>query len=73
MPTTKRYRVVVSWSHRKWGPQMQKQAAEGSSIRRALNSALLDFFSDSNSRKERRDAHEHLRAEIWREKKQRRT
>ncbi len=69
MPTTKSYRVLVSWIHRKWGPQSAKLAAEGSSIRRALNTALLSFFSDSNSRRQRRDAHEHLRVEIWRQKK----
>lgn len=69
MATTKRYRVVVQWQHRKWGPQMEKLAAEGSSIRRALNNALLGFFSDASSRERRRDAHVHLRAEIWRQKK----
>lgn len=69
MPTTKRYRAVVSWVHRKWGPQSMKVASEGSSIRRALNAALLSFFSDSNSRQQRRDAHEHMRVEIWRLKK----
>jgi hypothetical protein len=66
MPSTKRYRLLVSWSHRKWGPQTMKLAAEGSSIRRALNSALLGFFSDKNSRPQRLDAHAHLRVEIWR-------
>ena len=67
MPTTKRYRVLVHWVHRKWGPQSMKLAAEGSSIRRALNNALLSFFSDSTSRKQRLDAHAHLRCEIWRQ------
>lgn len=66
MPTTKRYRVLVSWSHRKWGPQQEKLAAEGSSIRRALNNALLGFFSDASNRERRRDAHTNLRVEIWR-------
>lgn len=68
MATTKRYRVVVQWTHRKWGPQSEKLAAEGSSIRRALNSALLGFFSDASNRERRRDGHAHLRAEIWRTK-----
>jgi hypothetical protein len=68
MATTKRYRVLVSWTHRKWGPKTEKLAAEGSSIRRALNAALLGFFSDSSNRNQRRDAHAHLRCEIWREK-----
>ena len=67
MPTTKRYRVLVHWVHRKWGPQSMKLAGEGSSIRRALNNALLSFFSDSTSRKQRLDAHAHLRCEIWRQ------
>ena len=66
MATTKRYRVVVQWQHRKWGPQMEKLAAEGSSIRRALNSALLGFFSDASNRERRRDAHVNVRVEIWR-------
>jgi hypothetical protein len=66
MPTTKRYRVLVSWVHRKWGPQSEKLAGEGSSIRRALNAALLGFFSSKSSRDRRRDAHAHLRCEIWR-------
>lgn len=69
MPTTKRYRLLVSWCHRKWGPQTEKLAGEGSSIRRALNSALLGFFSDASSRERRRDAHAHVRVEIWRHKK----
>lgn len=66
MPTTKRYRIVVQWQHRKWGPQTEKLSAEGSSIRRALSSALLGFFSDSTNRDRRRDAHKQLRCEIWR-------
>jgi len=45
---------------------MEKLAAEGSSIRRALNSALLGFFSDASNRERRRDAHIQLRLEIWR-------
>ena len=61
------YRCVIHWTHRKWGPQMEKVAAQGSSIRRALNSALLAFFKDASSRQKRRDAHAHLRVECWRE------
>lgn len=48
---------------------MEKLAAEGTSIRRALNNALLGFFSDASSRERRKDAHAQLRAEIWRVKK----
>jgi hypothetical protein len=66
MPAMRKYRVVVTWTHRKWGPQMEKLAAEGSSARRALNAALLGFFSDASSRKQRLDAHQHFRVEIWR-------
>ena len=66
MPTTKRYRTVVKWTHRKWGPQSEKLASEGSSIRRALSAALLGFFSDRSNREKRRDAHAHLHCEIWR-------
>ena len=54
------------WTHRKWGPQTEKLAAEGSSARRALNNALLGFFSDKSNRERRRDAHAHFRAEVWR-------
>ena len=71
MPSTRRYRVVVQWHHRKWGPQMSKVSSQGSSIRRALNAALLSFFKSltSSQRRDRLDAHVHLRCEIWREKK----
>lgn len=61
-----RYRIVLNWTHNKWGPQMEKLAAEGSSARRALNAALLAFFKDKSKRTQRRDAHAHFRAEIWR-------
>ena len=63
------YRVTVWWTHRRWGPQFHKTHEEGSSARRALNKALLSFFSDKNHRADRADAHAHLRAEICREKK----
>jgi hypothetical protein len=46
---------------------MEKLAAEGTSARRALNSALLGFFSDASNREKRRDAHRHFRTEIWRQ------
>lgn len=59
---------MVSWTHRKWGPQSEKVSAEGSSIRRAINAALLGFFSDRSNREKRRDAHTHLRVEAWRVK-----
>ena len=68
MPTTRRYRVLVQWSHRKWGPQHHKTASNGSSIRRALNAALHAFFSDKTNRNQRKDAPAQLRCEIWREK-----
>ena len=68
MASTRRYRIVVSWTHRKCGPQTEKLPAEGSSIRRALNSGLLSFFNSPPKRDQRRDAHAHLRAEIWRTK-----
>ena len=66
MAATKRYRCVIQWKHRKFGPQMEKASAEGTSIRRALNHALLGFFSESSSRKLRADAHAELQVQIWR-------
>src|SRR5271155_1533814 len=53
----RKYKVLIKWSHRKWGPKIESFSAEGTSIRRALNNALLGFFSDKTSREERRDAH----------------
>ena len=61
-----RYRVLVQWTHRKFGPQTERLAAEGTSARRALNAALLGFFSDRTNRQKRRDAHKQFRCEIWR-------
>ena len=61
-----RYRVLIHWTHRKWGPQTEKLAAEGTSARRALNAALLGFFSDASNRNQRRDAHGGFKVEIWR-------
>jgi hypothetical protein len=66
MATTRKYRVLISWTHRKWGPQQERQTAEGSSIRRALSNALLAFFSDKSSRDRRRDAHTNLDVKIRR-------
>jgi hypothetical protein len=66
MAKARKYRGTIYWTHRKWGPQMEKLGGEGTSIRRALNNALLGFFKDKNNREKRRDAHTHLRAEIWR-------
>lgn len=66
MPTTRRYRVVVHWTHRKWGPKTEKLSALGSSARRALNAALRAFFSDKSRRQERRDAHAAFRCDVWR-------
>jgi hypothetical protein len=64
------YRCVIEWNHRKWGPQMQKSVAEGTSIRRAINNALLAFFSDTSQREHRRDAHAHIEIKAWRVKKE---
>ena len=58
--------MVIQWDHHYLGTQMERVASEGSSIRRALNSALLGFFSSNSSRLKRSDAHTHLRCEIWR-------
>jgi len=66
-----RYRVIVKWQHRKWGPQTERLAAEGTSVRRALNNALLGFFSDKSNRERRRDAHKGLTVEAWRIKQPR--
>ena len=63
------YRFTIQWNHRKWGPQMEKTAAEGTSLRRALNKALHDFFSNKSKHHERRDAHTDLQVHAWRPKK----
>src|SRR5271163_1428183 len=62
----RKYKVLIKWSHRKWGPKIESFSAEGTSIRRALNNALLGFFSDKTSREDRRDAHTQLDAYITR-------
>jgi hypothetical protein len=69
MPRQNRYRVLVGWTHHKWGPQREKLAAEGTSIRRAINNALLGFFSDTTMREKRRDAHAQIHLEAWRLKR----
>jgi hypothetical protein len=61
-----RYRVVVMWIHRKWGPQTERLAAEGTSVRRAIGNALLGFFSDKSNRERRRDAHKDIVVQAWR-------
>ena len=66
MSTTRTYRVVINWTHRKYGPNFRKCIAEGSSIRRAIANALLAFFSEKPERKARLDAHAHIRVEAWR-------
>jgi len=60
------YRVLIKWRHRKWGPQTEETAAEGSSIRRAIAAALLAFFSNSSNRDRHRDAHSSLIVSAWR-------
>lgn len=69
MSRTNRYRLVIRWQHRKLGPQMEKASAEATSIRRAINNALLSFFSNSSSRRERSDAHAQIEVQCWRVKK----
>jgi hypothetical protein len=62
----RRFRILVKWTDPKWGPQTEKLAAEGTSARRAINNALLGFFSDASRRKERRAAHQQVTVEAWR-------
>lgn len=70
MAAMRRYRCLIRWTHRKFGPQFVKTASEGSSIRRAINAALLSFFSDrSAGPRARVDAHAHLEVQCWREKR----
>jgi len=61
-----RYRIVVRWTHRKWGPQMERLAAEGTSVKRAISNALLGFFSDRSNRERRREAHKEIEVTAWR-------
>ena len=68
MSARRKYRVVIGWTHRKWGPNQTRTTAEGTSIRRALSNALLAFFSEAKGGQERRDAHTHIRVEAWRVK-----
>lgn len=62
------YRVTIKWQHHRWGPQIDKLATEGTSIRRALNNALLAFFSRMKNRKGVLDAHKKLSVDIERTK-----
>lgn len=62
----RKYTVVINWTHKKWGPQTEKLAGEGSSIRRGINGALRDFFGNKQQQRHRRDAHAHVRIEAWR-------
>ncbi len=66
MAQRRRYRCAIWWRHKKWGPQLEKCAAEGTSIRRAINNALLGFFSDSGARDLRKDAHAYIEVKCWR-------
>jgi hypothetical protein len=68
MPSSRTYRLILQWQDRRWGPQLHKTAEQGSSIRRAINKALLSFFSDKNRRKERGDAHVALTLSVCRMK-----
>jgi hypothetical protein len=63
------YRLVIQWNDRRWGPQLHKTSEEASSIRRAANQALKDFFTDSARRKERADAHVSLTLSVQRVKR----
>jgi hypothetical protein len=71
MSTPHKYRCLVKWTHRTFGPQWEKGSAEGTSIRRAANHFLLGWFSSAKNRPRNAiaDAHAHLQLEIWREKK----
>lgn len=62
----RKYRVTIRWQHRRFGDDFTKTTAEGSSIRRALNSALLEFFKNKEQRERRRDAHADLAVTIHR-------
>jgi len=70
MSSRKTYRLVLTWQHRKWGPQMAKLTAEGTTIRRAIANALLGFFSETTTKKDRRDAHVSLTLTATRMKKE---
>ncbi len=70
MPRRATYRCLIQWKHRKWGPQMEKCTAEGTSIRRAISNALLTFFSLTSQHERRRDAHAELTVQCWRLKKE---
>lgn len=60
MSANRTYRITLKWQDRKWGPQLEKLVAEGTSIRRAIANALLGFFSNKSNREARRGAHTEL-------------
>jgi len=70
MATRRTYRCSIEWTHRKWGPQIEKTVAEGNSIRRAISNALLSFFAEKSPREKRRDAHVELRVHAKRLKRE---
>lgn len=57
MSQRRKYRVEISWTHRRWGIRRETITAEGTSIRRGIANALLGFFSDKGPNPQRRDAH----------------
>jgi hypothetical protein len=68
MPRNQTYQVLIRWTHRRYGPQWEKVTAEGTSIRRGIAHALLNFFSSSSKAQhaERLDAHKALQVEARR-------
>lgn len=72
--TTRTYRIEIRWTHRKFGPTLHTARAQATSIRRAINRALYAFFTAAPAeRKQRRDAHTHIRVEAFRLPKEKRT
>lgn len=63
------FHAAIHWTHPKWGPQLEKLSAEGTSIRRALNAMLTDFFRKPELRSLRNAAHAQLELRVWRVKK----
>lgn len=69
MSSRRRYLVTIEWPHRKFGPQLHRSKAEGTSIRRAISNALVAFFTDKNAGpKARRDAHAAIKVSATRTK-----
>ena len=72
MRTPTRYQIVIRWTHRKWGPQSTKLKQEAHSIRKAVNQAMLAFFTaqhEAHAQSNKRpylDAHKHVTVEAWR-------